>query len=216
MVKYSGTLRGDLFEDLERQANTADLCLVMGTSLTGLNADQVAEMPARRSAAGKALGTVIVSPQRTALDGKASLRIYAKADDVMRALAAELGLGSVASIVKGLGALIPKDSRVIVPYDQQGFRSDTVRTYWDLRSGQKVRLGENNNCAGARQPSSEKLTSRDVGEVTGREAARACITICFSGGASMRLGLWWLEAAQRGGVAQLPVVNVSPQEAKAP
>merc|ERR1719478_1122863 len=38
VVKYSGTLRHDLCEDMEMQATSADLVLVMGTSLTGLNA----------------------------------------------------------------------------------------------------------------------------------------------------------------------------------
>merc|ERR1719343_1938209 len=38
VVKYSGTLRSDLCEDMENQADTADLVIVLGTSLTGLNA----------------------------------------------------------------------------------------------------------------------------------------------------------------------------------
>merc|ERR1719399_323586 len=65
VVKYSGTLRGDLFEDMGTQADTADLVLVCGTSLTGLNADQCVTNTAQRSTRGLALGSVIISPQRT-------------------------------------------------------------------------------------------------------------------------------------------------------
>merc|ERR1719502_452662 len=53
VVKMSGTLRGDLFDRMERTAATADLTLAVGTSLSGLCADQVADEPARRAAAGR-------------------------------------------------------------------------------------------------------------------------------------------------------------------
>ena len=52
---------------MRRDARTADLVLVMGTSLGGLNADQMATNPATRSLTGKpwgkggALGTVIIN-----------------------------------------------------------------------------------------------------------------------------------------------------------
>merc|ERR1740129_1627361 len=65
VVKHSGKLRDDLFDDMESQADNSDLCLVLGTSLTGLNADQVATKTARRSTDAAALGMVIISPQRT-------------------------------------------------------------------------------------------------------------------------------------------------------
>merc|ERR1719240_1276325 len=35
VVLYSGSLRGDLFKDMKRWADTADLVLVLGTSLSG-------------------------------------------------------------------------------------------------------------------------------------------------------------------------------------
>merc|ERR1719213_1409317 len=68
VVKYSGSLRHDLFEDMENQADIADLVIVLGTSLTGLNADQCVTKTAERSGCGHALGSVIISPQRTAQD----------------------------------------------------------------------------------------------------------------------------------------------------
>merc|ERR1711934_584977 len=48
VVKYGGSLRGELFEDMWNWANTADLVLVLGTSLSGLNADQCCTKTAGR------------------------------------------------------------------------------------------------------------------------------------------------------------------------
>jgi len=207
VVKYSGTLRHDLCENMEEQGHSADLCLVVGTSLTGLNADQVATGTAERSLMGRALGTVIISPQRTAQDGHCSLRIFAKADDVMRALAQELSLGATAlgRTTRGRGAAAASMScRVCVPYDSDGLRSSTEQTYWDLSVGQKVRLGDHHNCNGARQENSKKLTSKHIGEVVSCDDDGIRLRI---GGANMLLGHWWLAAAARGGPERLPVVN---------
>merc|ERR1712072_902085 len=70
VVLYSGSLRGDLFGDMTSWAKTADLVPVLGTSLSGLNADQCVTKAASRSLPEKAgkgasLGSVIISPQRT-------------------------------------------------------------------------------------------------------------------------------------------------------
>lgn len=40
VVKYSGTLHQRSYPWMREDAETADLCLVLGTSLGGLNADQ--------------------------------------------------------------------------------------------------------------------------------------------------------------------------------
>merc|ERR1712093_764373 len=82
VVLYSGSLRGDLFQDMRSWAKTADLVLVLGTSLSGLNADQCATKAARRSFRKAALGSVIISPQRSPEDGECALRFFATADEV--------------------------------------------------------------------------------------------------------------------------------------
>jgi len=215
VVKYSGCLRGDLFEDMETQADTADLVIVLGTSLTGLNADQCVTKTAVRSRAGRALGSVIISPQKTGQDGKASLRIFAKADDVMLALAKEFGFGP-RSIGRSRGVkcsadLFPKQSKVLVPYDKDGRRSTTVQTYWDLSPGQSVRISSFNNLSGARQPQDENISDKTLGTVTGRDQ-RSCSISLNIGGVNKRMGIWWLETAMRGGVEYLPVVNVNATE----
>jgi transcription initiation factor IIF auxiliary subunit len=64
VVKYSGNLKHDAFPRMIKSAETADLVLVLGTSLGGLNADQVATETARRSLNGHALGSVIINLQQ--------------------------------------------------------------------------------------------------------------------------------------------------------
>jgi len=99
VVKMQGELRSDLFSDMLEWEDKTDLCLAIGTSLAGMNADRVAMTVANRAAAGGvtsngsvALGTVIISLQQTQMDSKATLRIFARIDDVMKAVVAELGI----------------------------------------------------------------------------------------------------------------------------
>jgi hypothetical protein len=49
VVMMSGSLRDDLFADLLRIEHSADLCLCLGTSLSGMNADRVADMVSRKA-----------------------------------------------------------------------------------------------------------------------------------------------------------------------
>merc|ERR1711977_773503 len=86
VVKYSGSLKGEQYPWMREDAKTADLVLVLGTSLGGLNADQVATKPAERSLRGASLGMVMINLQQTEQDGKASLRLFGKSDDVLRRL----------------------------------------------------------------------------------------------------------------------------------
>ena len=69
-----------------------DLCICLGTSLSGMNADRMAETPAKRMGRGKALGTVIINLQRTRLDKDCAVRIWAKIDDAMKLLVQKLEL----------------------------------------------------------------------------------------------------------------------------
>ena len=50
---------------MKEAGDTADLVLVLGTSLSGLNSDRVAKDPAKRSLQGRSLGTVIINLQQT-------------------------------------------------------------------------------------------------------------------------------------------------------
>jgi NAD-dependent SIR2 family protein deacetylase len=86
VVKYSGSLRADLFERMEVSAETADLTIVLGTSLSGLCSDMVAEKTAERSLNSKSLGIVIINLQQTLMDGSTTLRIFSQTDRLMKIL----------------------------------------------------------------------------------------------------------------------------------
>lgn len=98
-----------------------------------------------------------------------------------------------------------------MPYDKNGMLSNTVKTYWDLSHGAKIRISEHNNVAGAKQPNDSCIRSDTVGTVTGRHKDTCSIDISI-GGTNKKIGLWWLETAKRGGMQYLPVVNVDAKE----
>jgi NAD-dependent SIR2 family protein deacetylase len=76
-------LRSDLYEQMLQWEERAELVLAIGTSLSGMNADRVATSCARRFQQGKGLGTVIISIQKTPLDGASTLRVFAKIDQFL-------------------------------------------------------------------------------------------------------------------------------------
>lgn len=84
-------LRDDLMAWLRAWAERADMCVALGTSLCGMNADQVPEAVAERFARSSGEGLVIIGLQRTAYDDVASLRIWGLCDDVMTLVAKEIG-----------------------------------------------------------------------------------------------------------------------------
>jgi NAD-dependent SIR2 family protein deacetylase len=93
MVKMmDDTLREDLLMWMGQWCEQADLCLALGTTLCGMNADQVAQACAERYLAGQPghSGLVIINLQRTPMDSQSSLRIWGVLDDVLRLLAKEL------------------------------------------------------------------------------------------------------------------------------
>jgi mono-ADP-ribosyltransferase sirtuin 6 len=71
-------------------ASKADLCLVLGSSLTVTPANEIPEMVGKRRRRGAKL--VICNLQATPLDGMAELRVYAKTDELMVRVMRELEL----------------------------------------------------------------------------------------------------------------------------
>jgi hypothetical protein len=98
VVQFNGQLRGDLFSELLEWENKGDLCLAIGTSLSGMNADRLVETCGEKALkrlkkTGKVRGgSVIIGFQCTRLDDIAALRIYSPIDVVMNMLATEMGL----------------------------------------------------------------------------------------------------------------------------
>merc|ERR1712232_26170 len=102
--------------------------------------------------------------------------------------------------------------RVKVPYDRDGKKSATVQTWWDLSPGSKLRVSRHNNIEGAQQPSYLHITPEMIGEAMPLNQSAACISVRFDRSTTMQVGVWWIDAALRGGPNYLPVVNVNAVE----
>jgi NAD-dependent SIR2 family protein deacetylase len=94
VVDMDGDFRRDLANRLDYWEEHADLCLALGTSLSGLTADGLAHACAERAAAKQShlSGLVIINLQKTLHDENAQLRIYAPLDEALGKLAEKLGL----------------------------------------------------------------------------------------------------------------------------
>eukprot|EP00051_Salpingoeca_urceolata_P000229 m.33222 g.33222 ORF g.33222 m.33222 type:complete len:383 (-) comp10318_c0_seq1:135-1283(-) len=214
VVKMSGELRDDLFDDLCHWENTADLCLALGTSLCGMNADRLATTPAEKAASAApttppTLGTVIITLQQTQYDSDCQLRIYAPLDKVFVMLAEELGLDtagldrSPALYEPQPGAARVAQDVFEVPYDSDGKLCPGTKSRLNLRADQPIRLTSGPH-AGA------------TGVVSGKNAQghyNLRVDLAVKKGSkvkhpvSMRLGLWYVTAAANGALAEIPVVN---------
>ena len=179
------------------EVEAADLVLVLGTSLSGQTAVEVAKTAAANAVRGVALGTVILNLQQTPHDGIASLRLFGFSDDIL------------ARIVRLLAVSVPRSPivwpavRALVPYDDRGRRTAGPRMLLDLSVGQRVRITDGHNLYGAGRPEHVE------GHVLRRSDAESAIIIDIEG-AEVMLGLWWVAAATRGAVKHLPVVNSAP------
>lgn len=230
VVKYSGTLKDDAYPWMRRDADTADLVLVMGTSLGGLNADQMATKPAERSLKGGTLGTVIINLQQTEQDGKSTLRLFGETDNIMKRLLQHLGQ-PIPDLTRK-PATWNRHDRVAVPYDADGrlleptdANKNPSKMWLDLSVGQRVKITPGHNIQGAQQPAymhigaepgtthRYKGKTRPAAEGVGTVIRRCDATSSFVlniEGSQMLLGIWWLDAAVRGGPRTLPVVNEDP------
>ena len=211
VVKYDGDLREDLYQRMRRAEEEADLVIVIGTSLSGLTSDQVAASCARRSLEGTSLGTVIINLQQTSSDLTASLRIFCPADRVLEAVLARL---ATSLPLPAPSLAVPPEERAAVPYDRSGRRTRGARLMvLDLRPGQAIRLNPAHNCQGARQPLFLHIGAEGRregrGTVVGFSPSKAAWDLKVEG-ASMLLGGWWLQAAVRGNLETIPVININP------
>ena len=218
VVMHFGTIRPDLFSRMVSLADSADLVLVLGCSLSGEN-HCLASQPATRSLAGTALGSVIINIQQTPLDTAATLRIFSHIDQVMDALARtmkiKIDIPEVHNTVY---------HQAMVPYDIEGFYSKSSSMKLNLTPGQKIRLNKSHNCQGSGQVLRKHIGQgefvREKGRIHQRSSGvgrvvRYCSTQrCWElevEGVKMMLGVWWLQDAARGGPAILPIVNFRPE-----
>merc|ERR1719481_635885 len=218
VVCYDGNLKQEYFQKMKEAADTADLVLVLGTSLSGLNSDRVAKDPAKRSLQGRSLGTVIINLQQTQQDGISSLRIFSQTDQVFTALLDKLGIPLQPEPV------FPPRNKALIPYDRNGKLSLTKSMYLDLSDNQKIILNPGHNCQGSKQGSlmhiggSEAIRYRDTVQQPGPGYGRVVsYSQAHQGwqlqveGVPMLLGGWWLEAAVWGALEFVPVINYNPK-----
>jgi len=238
VIEINGWLRPDLSDWLHNWSEKNDLCLALGCSLSGFMVDYVPQEASRRARAGKGQGFVLVNLQQTQHDELASLRIFAKLDEVFTLLAAELKITEKVKPMDHIykpecaeGSVVEEDV-FLVPFDEEGRPSGTCmeahgairkKTTWDLRTGKFVKItgGPYEGC---------------VGQISGKSEAGhykvSCknFTICGNAFAdrqlpahlmvkrpfSLWLGSWWLAEATKGfGImpgGSIPFVNVDEPE----
>jgi len=195
-------LRSDLFDELLLLEETTDLCLALGTSLSGLNADRLAKTPAKKYPK-HGFGLIIVTLQETQLDSICTLRIFATLDEVMSMLAHELVLPELPK--KTTEQTSQPNVFTHLPYNPQtGERSTTKTCSLDLNEGSRIKilLGSYAGCKGVVGKKNEQ----------NHYVLQICSPIVLDGVTTVLtndhlLGLWWLVEAQQGLVTHLPVVQ---------
>jgi len=207
VVPMDGTLREDLVTSMYEWAAKADLCLALGTSMVGMNADRVAVDPAQRAQrrAEGALGTVIVTLQQTQYDKLSSLRIFAKIDTVMERLAAELKL--LEPLAAPAPARAPPCALLSgLPYGPDGCRKAGASLTLDLRVGSRCRI--------VNQPKWDEERHGNVCivvEAPDAIAREGHVMIQFDSpgkkSVTRFVGSWWLDAARAGEVEVLPLLS---------
>ncbi|CAE7413447.1 Sirt6 [Symbiodinium sp. CCMP2456] len=207
VVPMDGTLRSDLIQWMLDWESRADLCLALGTSMVGMNADRMAVSPAKRAQRlrrDEALGTVIVALQQTQYDKISSLRIFARLDDVLRELASLLNLDVASGPV-----LSQRRQEAIIPYGRDGRKSTTAQLHLDLRVGSKLRVVD--------QPDWDQAKYGElcqVMEAPEELAKQGHVQLLFPGDGLKKsvtrfLGGWWIEAAIKGELDKIPVACLS-------
>ena len=207
----SGSLRDDLFDWMNEEEHKADLVLAMGTSLSGMNADRMVSTASKKYLKKKeGLGSIIIGFQKTKMDKLASLRIFARIDEVMKLLVEEMDLPIQTSLYEPSipsSILTSKPNVFRVSYDPKTGEKNTKKTTrWDLREGAKIQLTDGPG-------------KGFVGKVVHVPAcASGHYSVVFpntregvnlgKGKHHYRVGGWWVEAAGKGEVAKLPFVNV--------
>jgi len=192
-------LRHDLFDEILVLEKNTDLCLALGSSLSGLNADRLAKTPASKYPK-KGNGLVIINLQETQLDDIATLRIFGKLDEVMGRLAQVLDLPELPEPLLSTGS----DIFANLPYDPTtGEKSSKKTCSLKLSEGSKIRVtcGNYGGCKGV------------VGKKNPQGHWNVQVFVPLEDEPSIvipndhLLGSWWLIEAHQGLIPRLPVVQ---------
>ena len=202
VVQFSGSLRGDLFNWMLEIEEETDLCLCLGTSLSGMNADRCAWTPAKKYCKKKkGNGTIMINLQRTKIDESSSIRVWAKLDDAFQILVKKLDL----DMNKLRSPPKYKEDIFYIPYDEEGkpLSKDSDKLMkLDFSLGKKVKIAH---------PKSS--FHGVVGEIYRKYDDHYSFMIFNekkNKSACYALGTWWLDSGIKGTIDRFPYVNVDP------
>lgn len=212
VVKMTESLREDLYEDTCLVNREADLVIVLGSSLAGMNTDRIVHSCATRAMSGATpdacLGSVIVSLQRTPHDADSSLRVFSTTSKFLNMLASELSL-QLPEDYRSLPNECSSDQKsyaddmFVIPYGIDGALLSYVngaKRKLDLREGSElvVTIGSDRG-----QPAVV------IGKhPEGHYKVRVKRSQDHGGVSSVRyLGVWWVSAAVGGKVPFIPMVS---------
>jgi NAD-dependent SIR2 family protein deacetylase len=212
VVKMTENVRDDLYEDTCTVEREADLVIVRGSSLAGMNTDRIVRSCATRSMSQSpsvdCLGSVIVSLQRTPHDAESSLRVFSTISSFMMLLAAELDLqlpeDCCSPVVLAGGSRENTEVDVFsVPYNRHGTSIPAAMgasRMLDLREGSELMV-----VIGADKGQPAVVVGK---KSEGHYKMRVKRANIHGGVSSIRyLGLWWIKAAISGDVSSIPVVT---------
>lgn len=223
IIPIEGELRDDLHKSMESWKAKSDLCLAVGTSLSGFTADDVVVQAADKQEQGSGQGLVIMNLQQTPYDHRAALRIYAKCDDIMKMLIEELALevlpmDSIRAGNAAEGSMLEPDVYSI-PFGLDGWPSEE-KCVWDLRNRRRIRLtggpfeGDHGTIVGKDEDGHYKVHFKDCvhPQFRGKGEAGAGSNRFKCAPFTMRLGVWIVDDATNGfGIVPggpIPFVNV--------
>eukprot|EP00299_Pterocystis_sp_00344_P011286 c5230_g1_i1.p1 GENE.c5230_g1_i1~~c5230_g1_i1.p1 ORF type:complete len:219 (+),score=54.33 c5230_g1_i1:70-726(+) len=195
VVQFDEDLRSDLFARLLEWEKKTDLCLTVGTSLSGMNADRVVKTVGRKAARHTRgiLGCAIINLQETGLDDICTLRIFETIDTVMEKLLACLGL----DLVEIPDFLSDSQETFVVPYDEDGMldHSCSMEISMKVGSNLKITSGTYKGCAATVVSVTKQGHFRL--RVNPETSERPFLT---------PVGKWWFQEAERGELPSIPVV----------
>jgi len=176
-----------------QETDQTDLCVCIGTPLSGMTADRIATSTAKRSLKNESLGTVIINPHKTKLDGKAVLRIWTNFENCLFLLGEKMFLMN--HIIE---KPIPPETDVFdLPYTPKGVQDSTYRISLDLRELSRVVI-----C------NPKAVNFGALGRVTGKKDGNYLLLFEEQSGPTKRiLGFWWIITAIKGAIPYLPIVN---------
>jgi len=212
VIQMSGTLREDLINDVHNLSKTCDFCLVLGTSLSGMNADQVASRPMERFASGHGLGTAIINIQATQYDDETTVRIYRDCDEVMISLAKELGIDGWDKeyVMPDLKKLEVREDVFVIPYNKDGKLDRDCRMELNLAEDAKIRILRGRDSGTEGEVCSSKLMGhfkiRFYYKVARRKGKKPSVFPRVA-----VYGMWWIPLLVEGKLKMLEIMNVNPK-----